>query len=150
MEFYCLKDLKSFVRIPCVKDICKFIETTDCAKLPVGEILLKGKECFVRVGEYTTQPQTNKCFETHRIYADVQYIVSGIEVMGFTTEASLLPATKYDEESDIQFFEPPKRISQLVVSSGECVVFFPGEAHQPGCLYQNPSKIKKLVFKVKI
>ncbi|MFA6378472.1 MAG: YhcH/YjgK/YiaL family protein [Candidatus Omnitrophota bacterium] len=150
MEFHCLKDLKLCTHIPHMQEICQFIETTDCARLAVGEIPLKGKKMFVRVGEYTTEPQAQRRFETHRVYADVQYIVSGVEVIGFTAETSLLPVTKYDAPSDIQFFEPCQRSSQLIVSSGECVIFFPNEAHQPGCLYQSPSKIKKLVFKVEI
>ncbi len=150
MEFYCLEDLRRCSRIPHAKEIHDFIKGVNCSTLSAEEILIKSKELFVRVGEYVTEPQEQKCFEAHRIYADVQYIVSGIEVIGVTAETFLPPLGGYDPHSDIQFFESPKRFSQLVVSSGECAVFFPHEAHRPGCIYQDPSRIKKLVFKVKI
>lgn len=150
MEFYRLKDIKFCGRIPHAKEIYDFVERTDCSKLSTGEVRIKGEELFVRVGEYETETQEHKHFETHRVYADVQYIVSGVEAIGFTTETSLSALGEYDARSDIQFFRPPERFSQLIVSPGECVVFFPREAHRPGCIYQAPSKIKKLVFKVKI
>ena len=145
MQFYSVKELRFCTGLPLIKEICQFLETTDCAELKTGEIVLKDKDLFVRIGEYATESQAAKRFETHRRYADVQVIVSGVEMMGFTTETSLVPITEYDAQSDIQFFERPKCISQLVVSPGECVVFFPNEAHQPGCVYQSPAKVKKLI-----
>ena len=113
-------------------------------------MLFRSRDLFVRVGEYVTAPQASKRFETHRLYADVQYLVQGVEVMGIATQGPLLPLVDYDELQDIQFFQTPKYVENLIVSSGDFVLFLPGEAHQPGCLYQSSVKVKKLVFKVKM
>jgi len=145
-----IENLKLYTQIPYIKDIVKFIKERDSKALLVGEIPIKGRDLFVRVAEYETQPALTRRFESHRVYADVQYIVSGVECMGFSTENNLSPLTEYDEKEDIQFFESPKCFSPLIVSQKEFVVFLPHELHQPGCIYQKPSLVKKLVFKVRI
>jgi YhcH/YjgK/YiaL family protein len=150
MQFGNYDDLKRCTQIPFILDICAFVENTDCTGLLPGEIAIKGKDLFVRIGEYITEPQANKRFEAHRVYADVQYIVHGVEVIGVSHEKPLIPLTAYDASNDIQFFQTPKQVKNLVVSPKEFVLLLPGEAHQPGCVHQTPARIKKLVFKVKM
>jgi YhcH/YjgK/YiaL family protein len=150
MIFGTYQDFSSFIHIPFIDDIRAFVSSTDCQKIPCGEIALKGKDLFVRVGEYETQPQVCKRFETHQLYADVQYVVKGAELIGTAPGTSLEPVSDYDEVNDIQFFASPKEVKNIIIASGDVALFFPGEAHQPGCIYQAPEKIKKLVFKIKM
>ena len=44
-------------------------------------------------------------FEIHRIYADVQYVVSGTEIMQTARMKDLTPLTEYDPKGDYHFFK---------------------------------------------
>ena len=131
--------------------ILEFISQNDCLNLPNGQINIAGQELFVKVMEYEPQPAFEKQFETHTIHADLQYIVSGIELMQVTPQKSLTPTIEYDAQGDYKFYKAEKLITDIVVEAGHFVVFYPGEAHRPACLYQNnKNKVKKLVFKIRM
>ncbi|MBF0479648.1 MAG: YhcH/YjgK/YiaL family protein [Candidatus Omnitrophica bacterium] len=151
MIFDQIQNLKYYNKIiPQVLSIQEFIARTDCLSLPAGEIEICGRDLFVRTNEYMTEPQGAKRFETHQLYADVQYVVYGTEMMGFCVEKHLNELTLYEPPNDIQFFKTPAQVTDIIVHEGNFVVFFPQEAHQPGCMYQKPARVKKLVFKIRM
>jgi biofilm protein TabA len=137
--------------VPKTEQILKFIADHDCARLPDGEIEILGRELFVKVMSYTPKPATENRFETHRVNADVQYIVSGAEIMQIVRLKDLEPLTDYDPKGDYQFYKSSATTSDFIVMSGEFAVFYPAQAHRPSCLYEgHKGQVKKLVFKVKI
>lgn len=137
--------------IPQLDKILKFVFGHDCLMLPNEQIDIDGKDLFVRVMEYQPKPASENNFETHKIYADLQYIVSGVELMQVVPSKMLTPVMEHDSKGDYQFFKAQDSISDLVVHAGEFTVFYPTEAHRPACLYKDCSAmIKKLVFKIKI
>jgi biofilm protein TabA len=136
--------------IPYLKEIADFISSRDCTKIPDGEIEILERNLFVRVAEYETGRAEEKKFEAHTLHADLQFIASGSETMGYSLDEKPKPVTRYDAQADIQFFEPSSE-SSLFVTEGQFVVFFPGELHKPGCLVNGtPTKVKKLVFKIRM
>ncbi len=151
MIFDAIANLKHY-GIPKAEAIARFIAEHDCLNLPNGEIPIEGKDLFVKVMEYEPKPLDQARFETHRVHADVQYIVRGVELMQIARPQDLTPTTEYDSVGDYQFYTArPEGITALVVQSGEFTVFYPGKPHRPSCLYQNhKAKVKKLVFKIKI
>ncbi len=137
--------------IPRLEAILKFINEHDCAHLPDGETAIEGRELFVRVSSYLPKPALENRFETHRNYADVQYIAQGAELMQTAHPQDLSALTDYDSQGDCQFFKPQGLVRDLIVRQGDFAVFFPNQAHRPACRcegYDGP--VKKLVFKVKI
>ncbi|MBF0489087.1 MAG: YhcH/YjgK/YiaL family protein [Candidatus Omnitrophica bacterium] len=137
--------------IPQLNKILDFISTHHCLMLPNEQIDIDGKDLFVRVMEYTPKPAHDNKFETHQIYADLQYVVAGIELMQIAPSKSLSPLGEYDKIGDYHFFKADQEITDLVVSKGDFTYFYPGEAHRPSCLYKEYNVlIKKLVFKIKI
>lgn len=145
-----IKNLKRY-ELPKIDAIMKFISLQDCAKLPDGEMEIQGRELFVRVLNYTPKPASENNFETHHIYADVQYVVSGAELMQIARVEDLTPLTEYDPVSDLQFYKSSGVMSNLIVKAGEFALFFPNQAHRPSCSYDGyEGPVKKLVFKVKI
>jgi YhcH/YjgK/YiaL family protein len=137
--------------IPMLKDIVAFLEDHDPLSLTAVEIEIKGRELFVRPSQYQTRFPEEGRFETHDVYADLQYVVSGGERMEMAPPDVLTAATVYDPQGDIRFFTADKDITGIVVRSGEFAVFFPGEAHRPMCQRGlGPEAVKKLVFKIKI
>jgi biofilm protein TabA len=136
--------------VPRKAEILEFLRVNDARTLPVGEIEINGRELFVRPSEYETKKPEEGKFETHRVYADLQYVVKGEEIMQTAPSDALEPVTEYDTKGDCQFFKASRYISSQLVQTGEFMVFFPGEAHRPCCSPHNmPAKVKKLVFKIR-
>jgi YhcH/YjgK/YiaL family protein len=137
--------------IPKSEAILKFIADHDCAHLPDGETVIQGRDLFVRIMSYTPKPAAENRFETHHIYADVQYLVSGSELMQTARMKDLVPLTDYDNKGDCHFFKATGATNDFIVQAGEFAVFYPTEAHRPSCSYEGyKGLVKKLVFKVKI
>ena len=114
----------------------------------VGTYEIDGTNIYAMVQEYETKPFSEKNFETHKEYIDIQYIVSGKEAMGFETLDKLTPMGEYTP--DVQFFYMNEEYDKLRLRSDEYVVFFPDEPHAPGAAVDDmPSKVKKIVVKVK-
>lgn len=137
--------------LPYKKEIKAFLESRDMAQVPDGEHAIKGDELFVRVMTHEPKPAAEKQFETHVIYADLQFVASGVEIMQTAPGDRLVPTMDHDAGRDIRFYDAKSDISTFVVRPSEFAVFFPGEAHRPACLYQpHPGPVKKLVFKIKV
>jgi biofilm protein TabA len=131
--------------------ILKFILEHDCLHLPDGELEIEGRELFVRIMTYVPKPAAENTFEAHRRYADVQYLVSGAEVMQTARMKDLTPVSDYDPTGDYHFFKVFGAVSDVVVQEGEFAVFYPEQAHRPSCSYAgHKGPVKKLVFKVKV
>lgn len=151
MIFDHIRNLGRYTALPFAGEIERFIADRDCSKIPDGEIEILGRDLFVRVAEYPTGPASEKKFEAHRIYADLQFVVSGREVMGVSLETAGRVAIPYDAKADILFVEEPEVSFPVTVSAGQFTVFYPGELHKPGCLAEGISgRVKKLVFKIRM
>jgi len=145
-----IQNLKRY-KLPATDKILKFILEHDCLRLPNEQINIDGDKLFVRVMEYIPKAVNPKGFEIHKIYADLQYVVDGVELMRIAPADSLSPKGSYDAKGDYQFFKATKAITDLVVRAKEFAFFYPHEAHSPSCLYKNHTKpVKKLVFKIKV
>lgn len=145
-----IKNLSRY-NIPMRKRIAAFLEAHDPLSLTQDEIEIDGRELFVRPSAYQTRPPEEGRFEEHTVYADLQYVVSGAEIMQFAPADVLVPATEYDTRGDIRFFTADRDITDVLVRAGEFVVYFPGEAHRPMCQRGiGPETVRKLVFKIKI
>jgi len=132
-------------------DILAFLKAHDVLALPVGEIAIRGRELFVRPSEYETKRPEEGKFEAHRVYADLQYVVKGEEIMQTAPTDALEPLTDYDPMGDHQFFKTSRSVSSQLVKAGEFMVFLPGEAHRPCCSPSDiPVQVKKLVFKIRM
>lgn len=115
-----------------------------------GRYEIKGNDIYAMVQSYMTDAAENKKLESHRCYIDMQYIVSGTEVMGWLHTNGLKIMTPYSEENDVIFYHNSKYMSQLVLTEGMFAVFYPDDAHRPGCFLDKPEPARKIVVKVKI
>lgn len=111
---------------------------------------IKDNDIYAMVQSYMTDSQENKKLESHRRYIDIQYIVSGKKVIGWVPMEGLKVMTPYSEENDVVFYHNSEHMSQLVLTPGMFAVFYPYDAHRPGCLLGKPEQVKKIVVKVKI
>jgi len=137
--------------LPMAAEVSAFLKSNDASAIKGAEIEIKGRELFVRPSEYETRSPEEGKFEAHRVYADLQYVVSGTEVMQVAVSDGLVPLKEYDAAADCRFFRVDKGISGIFVPAGHFTVFFPGEAHRPCCHFDGkPGRVKKLVFKIRM
>jgi len=66
--------------VPKADKILKFIAEHDCAHLRMGN-RIEGRQLFVRIMSYQPKKASANRFENTRMYADVQYVVEGTELM---------------------------------------------------------------------
>ena len=112
-----------------------------------GKYEIDGKNVFIAVMTGPTKPRAEKKFEVHRDYIDIQYIVSGEEIMGNETLDKLTPADEY--KPDVQKLHLNDEFDQIKLTAGEFAIFFPNEPHAPGIAVDDtPVEVKKIVVKV--
>ncbi|MBU0951339.1 MAG: YhcH/YjgK/YiaL family protein [Elusimicrobia bacterium] len=115
-----------------------------------GKYEILGKDVFAIVQSYETVAAGEKLFEAHRIYIDIQYVVSGTETIQWHPVKLLDLATEYNSEKDAAFYKLDKNASILKMSPGFFAVFFPEDGHIPGCLLDKSSLVKKVVVKIRV
>ncbi len=124
-----------------------FLQNTDLANTPVGKIEIDGDRVFALVQEYNTKPREKGFWEAHRQYIDIQYVVSGVEHMGYANLAQLTPG-EYDAARDFLPIEGAG--SFVLLPSGMFTVFLPEDGHMPGMAVTEPQPVKKVVVKVAV
>ncbi|HEX8358667.1 MAG TPA: YhcH/YjgK/YiaL family protein [Longimicrobium sp.] len=118
--------------------------------LPDGRHPVDGERVFALVSSYATGPSTEKRFEAHRLHADVQWIASGAERILYLPAEGLAVTEPYSDEADVLFFEEPRVSSSLLMSAGHAAVFFPEDAHKPGCMAGARHDVRKVVVKIRL
>jgi len=125
----------------------EYIRTTDLKNLPAGRYTIDGENIFALVSEYQTKSESEGKLEAHRKYIDVQYVISGEELMGYVPLGNQQILESYKEENDIVFYTGDKSFTK--VSEGMFAIFFPEDVHMPGIASGKSSSVKKLVIKVR-
>jgi len=118
--------------------------------VPDGRHEIDGDDVFALVSTYDTGPATEKRFETHRLYLDLQYVAAGTERILHAPAHGLTVEVPYDEAKDIAFYADPKASSSLLLRAGDLAVFHPADAHKPGCMAGGRDEVRKVVVKVRL
>ncbi len=126
----------------------EFLESTDLLNLPEGRHDIDGDNLFALVSNYNTKPPAEKDPESHRIYADIQYIVKGEEKIGYAVLDDQKVYKQYIEEKDIMFYKDYSCFINMY--SGMFAVFYPQDIHMPGIMISEPVDVKKIVIKVRL
>ncbi|HEY5585181.1 MAG TPA: YhcH/YjgK/YiaL family protein [Ruminiclostridium sp.] len=128
----------------------RFLKDTALESLNVGKYQIDGEDIFALVQSYTTSASEEKRWEAHKKYIDIQYVVTGNEINEWIPTDMLKVLEEYSDEKDIAFFKEPDQWTSAKLKDGYFTIFFPEDAHKPGCLIETPSQVKKVVVKVKI
>lgn len=127
-----------------------FLNRDDLTELPVGQILLDGKNVIANVQQYETARAEDLKFEAHNSYFDIQYVISGQEYIGMADRDKLTACGEFNEQNDVVFFEDPEISGSVLLSDGDFAVITPEEAHKPRCAAGKPVSVKKIVLKVRV
>ena len=128
----------------------KFLKSNDLTKLELKRYDIDGDNLFATVSEYQSKNEESAKFEAHRKYIDIQYVISGKEIMNLAPISTLKEVlTPYDAVKDIEFITVSKVVNYKA-SPSNFFIFFPDDAHRPGLKDGSNSPVRKIVIKVKV
>lgn len=125
-----------------------YIQNTNFTNIELGKHEIDGDNIFAIVSEYETKNAEDCLLEGHKKYIDLQYIIEGSEQIGFASYSNQLPIEKYNNTDDYWLFKC--NYSLMTLHKGFFAILFPDDLHIPGLKVKDPSKVKKLVVKIKI
>lgn len=103
------------------------------------------------VSEYTTKVVNENGYEAHQKNIDIQYLLRGTEKIACLPVDELQETKPYNPSTDAAFYESNLRPLTLDLRPlSSFALFFPHDAHMPCLCMDTPTKVKKVVIKVKI
>ncbi len=130
------------------KTAFEYLLNIDTDHLEVGSYNIQGSDVIANIGMYKTKSKTEAKWESHQKYIDIQYIVKGSELIGFSHINRIEGSEKYSTINDIQFHSGEGDFLRL--TKGDFIIFTPGELHMPAIQINEPEDVIKVVMKVKI
>lgn len=116
---------------------------------PVGRYDIEAGEVFALVQAYETVEESQKQWESHEKYIDIQYVAGGVEAIGWGLKADFKLSSEYDPQKDIVFYHGGKA-AFINIPAGNFAIFYPNDVHKPGCIWDSSSKVSKIVVKIKV
>jgi len=127
----------------------EFLQRAGDSCSAAGRIDIDGDHLFALPQAYQPKTIEQGRFEAHRRYADIQYVVEGVEMMGCAALDGLQAEDTYDAGKDLAFYRTPPDFSAIVVPAGSFAVFYPTDGHMPGIrIGSSNADVRKLVVKV--
>lgn len=133
---------------PCFSSAFAFLRRADLPTLAAGRHATDGDRIYALVQDYDTRPLAEGLLEVHRRYIDIQYVVSGAELIGYAPLAAQPVAEAYAADKDIAFLQGPA--DPIPLRAGQFMILFPHDAHMPGRTAGEPAKVHKVVLKVAV
>jgi YhcH/YjgK/YiaL family protein len=124
-----------------------YIHDTDTSSIPVGRYEIDGDNMYAMIQQYNTKLKEQGFWEAHRRYIDLQYIVQGVEGIGYANIYHLQQG-EYDASKD---FLPLYGDGDIFTLCNGCfVLLLPEDAHMPGLAIGSPAPVKKVVIKIAV
>lgn len=127
------------------ENIAEFISSHDMKTIAPGSYdVCEGVK--VNISEY--EPGTGGDYEFHKCFHDLQYAITGSEII------EVIPSSKgvnnIGYKYDIDFFtDKTCNATKVALDEGTFVFLTPDDAHKP-CIKSNTDTIRKAVFKLEI
>lgn len=136
---------------PVLQKAIQFLKDTDFTNLEPQKFIIDSDNMYATLMEAKTDYKQNRRPEAHVNYIDVQFSVSGNEIIGTGLMSDELEVTEDKlSEKDVIFYNGAKDEEMLLMEKGSYAVFFPSDIHRPTCCTnEQPTDIKKVVVKIK-
>ena len=133
-----------------------------------GRYAVDGEKIYYTIQRYTTKPMfssrrngdatlspqaclgVSSNLEAHRKYIDIQFLLEGVEILGYAPLKGLTTAQEYNPKKDIAFFNTPKDITKVILEPDLLCILFPDDAHLPGRQLNEPADVHKIVIKIRL
>ena len=126
-----------------------YLKENDFSTLDSGKHETEENFMFMLVNEYSTKEDDLNILEAHRKYIDLQYIISGEEIIKHEILDKQQVHKEYDKENDYILYKS-KAKTEIILSQGMFAIFFPNDLHLPGIASNQSQEVKKIVLKVLI
>lgn len=136
---------KYIENFPFLKQAFDFLQNNDLNVMPEKKYIINDKIYAIIENSYPKKVEDQK-LEAHKKYIDLQYIISGEDIIGWNTIYHCKDIyIDYNNEKDIMFFNDiPVLIFTL--KAGNFAFFFNEDAHSPLC---GEKTVKKCIIKIK-
>ncbi|HWZ21630.1 MAG TPA: YhcH/YjgK/YiaL family protein [Cytophagaceae bacterium] len=125
----------------------QFLKTHNLKELQPGIHEIDGRKIFAIISDGDVSPLEVVKMEVHRKYIDIQYVISGIDKIGYRYLGECKSkATEFDVENDYELYRDEPEM-YLHLTESKFVIFFPEDAHAP---LLHKGKLRKIVIKVEI
>jgi YhcH/YjgK/YiaL family protein len=127
-----------------------FLQTVNEQNAP-GRYEIDGDNVYAFVQRHSTKLVEERQYEVHRKYIDIQFMLTGREVMYWAPLAQMTKETMaFDEAKDAALFALIPEGVPVQVRAGQYAIFYPDDAHIPSCAWGAPAEVLKVVVKVKV
>ncbi len=138
---------KYFNLHPAFKEVFTFLREQNLSELSLGKHEINGDRLFYIIEKRPGRTKAESSLEAHRKYIDIQYVIAGVDEMGWKPSADCKAIDiPYDEKNDIMFYKD-EPVSWTKVPAGSFTIFFPQDSHAP---MVGKEEIHKIVFKVAV
>jgi YhcH/YjgK/YiaL family protein len=125
----------------------EWLQVTDLINLSPGKYFIEDENIFAMVQEYETVDAAGEQMEAHKKYIDVQYMISGDELVGLAVLKEQTISKPYEVETDFMLVkDAPSFFAKLC--AGNFMIFYPTDLHMPCIMTNGPSMVKKVVVKI--
>lgn len=109
----------------------EFLSDASLAQRETGKIELDGERLFVILSHDPGRGRQGAKLESHRRYIDIQYVVRGVDEMGYLPLAACEKVElAYDPQREVALYgDAPE--AWIRVPEGRFVIFWPDDAHAP-------------------
>ena len=125
-----------------------YLASNDLNCLPMGKTVIDGENVFLTVMEASAAPASEKKFEIHKNYMDIQIDLIGTEIIEIG-DVSSMQTESYQEETDFGTVSCKSLVS-CTMGVGNFIICMAGEPHKPGVAAEENIFLKKCVVKVHI
>lgn len=133
---------------PRIQRALDYLAGKDFSHILPGRYEVEGDVVYALVQQYETKPREKGVWEAHRRHIDVQFVASGVEVMGYAPIGHCRVTQPYSVEKDCELFSG--KGDYVTAHAGMFVIFFPEDVHMPCLISESPSAVQKVVVKVRV
>jgi YhcH/YjgK/YiaL family protein len=127
-----------------------FLKENDLAKMELKRYDIDGINLYAPISEYMSKNEEDARYEAHRKYIDIQYVVSGKELIGIAPASMQKDILEpYNETKDIMYITVSQG-KNFLATPDRFFIFFPEDLHRPGLKDGENSSVRKAVVKVKV
>ncbi len=131
-----------------VKKCFVYAKKHDLLSYDTGCHEIDKENLYVNIVEYRTQEREQRFFEAHRQYLDVHIMLRGEERIDLNFIQNMKKG-EFVPEDDFLPLEG-RAAGHAVLNAGDFLICFPSDGHMTGIQTEEPQRIKKAIFKVKI
>ncbi|MDR1630506.1 MAG: YhcH/YjgK/YiaL family protein [Oscillospiraceae bacterium] len=152
MIFDKLNNLKAYAAmLPDWAVIEEYLQKIASGELTEKKYEIDGKRLHLSVQEYEPYAREGRYLEAHRKYIDLQFAVSGSELIGWAPTDELTVRTEeFSKGGDIAFYEEEPKL-WIPLEEGTFTLLYPQDAHMP-CIRMGGAggSVKKVVVKIAV